>query len=126
MLRNEDVAKINSKTQIALEYAYRLRARTNCSVFWIHADNEARFSEDYGKIAKEAGLCLDQKGNELLHDVCRWISQQNNWLLVLDNADNLDMFKASRTSTTPPESTLNLPELCQFIPSGDTGKVLWT
>ncbi len=120
------MTKINSKTQIALEYAYRLRAQTNCSVFWIHADNEARFSQDYGKIATEAGLFLDRKGDELLQDVCRWISQQHNWLLILDNADNLDMFKASRTSITRPEATLNSPELYRFIPTGDTGSVLWT
>ena len=41
-----------SKSQIALEYAYRLKDRcAERSVFWIHASNTARFVESYKRIA---------------------------------------------------------------------------
>ena len=55
-----------SKTQIALEYAYRRQKITSCSVFWIHADSEARFTQDYTNLAKITGLSPDLKGEDLL------------------------------------------------------------
>ena len=45
------------KSQIAIEYAYRLRERSpTISVFWVHASNVARFEQSYRDIAVTAKL----------------------------------------------------------------------
>ncbi|KAK5988409.1 hypothetical protein PT974_12563 [Cladobotryum mycophilum] len=46
----------SGKTQIALDYAYRQFQDQSCSVFWVHADSEATFMQDYKTIAKTLGL----------------------------------------------------------------------
>ncbi|KAF4616252.1 hypothetical protein G7Y89_g15154 [Cudoniella acicularis] len=112
------------KTQIALEYAYRYQDQSSCSIFWVHADSEARFTQDYSEIAKIAGLSADLKGQDLLRAVQKWIEQQTNWLLVLDNADDLKIFK--KTHTTSQGRSLQNPELLKFIPKAQSGTVIWT
>ncbi|KAL5330889.1 hypothetical protein ACEPPN_000414 [Leptodophora sp. 'Broadleaf-Isolate-01'] len=111
------------KTQIALEYACR-QDKTSCSVFWVHADSEATFTLDYTKIARVAGISPDLKGEDLLRAVQQWIEQQTDWLLVLDNADDLRIFKTtySHSQIQPPAS----PNLLRFVPKSPTGTILWT
>ncbi|KAK2047238.1 hypothetical protein LZ31DRAFT_582946 [Colletotrichum somersetense] len=63
--RNEDIIIRPSifsthglgKTQVALEFAYR-RAENDvgCSIFWVHADTEAIFAQDFALIGRNAGL----------------------------------------------------------------------
>ena len=114
-----------SKTQIALEYAYRRQEATSCSIFWVHADSEARFTEDYSEIAKRANLSPDLKGEDLLRAVQQWIEQQNSWLLILDNVDELRIFKKSSDRQVKNEQ-LPSPSLLQFVPKGSNGAVIWT
>jgi tetratricopeptide (TPR) repeat protein len=113
-----------SKTQIALEYAYRRRNITSCSVFWIHADSEARFTQDYTNLAKIASLPPDLKGEDLLFAIKQWIELQTNWVLVLDNADDLKLFKKPYSATL--EQQLYTPDLLQFVPRTQTKTILWT
>ena len=113
-----------SKTQIALEYAYRRRKITSCSVFWIHADSEARFTQDYTNLAKIASLPPDLKGEDLLIAVKQWIELQTNWVLVLDNADDLKLFKKPYSATL--EQQPYTPDLLQFVPRTQTETILWT
>ncbi|KAH6714712.1 P-loop containing nucleoside triphosphate hydrolase protein [Leptodontidium sp. MPI-SDFR-AT-0119] len=112
------------KTQIALEYACRRQDKTSCSVFWVHADSEATFTLDYTKIARVVGISPDLKGEDLLRAVQQWIEQQTDWLLVLDNADDLRIFKTtySHSQIQPPAS----PNLLRFVPKSPTGSILWT
>ncbi len=112
------------KTQVALEYTYRRQEKTSCSIFWIHADSEARFTQGYNNLAKIAGLSPDLKGGDLLSVVKQWIEHQENWLLILDNADDLGIFKG--TSSTTQEHQAQYPELLRFVPKGQTGTVIWT
>lgn len=63
------ILTLASKTQIALEYAYRRQAETSCSIFWVHADSEATFTLDYTEIARVAGLSPDLKGEDLLRAI---------------------------------------------------------
>ena len=114
-----------SKTQIALEYAYRRQESTSCSIFWVHADSEARFNEDYSEIAKLANLPLDLKGEDLLRTVQQWIEQQTSWLLILDNVDELRVFKKSSDRQVDKEQ-LPSPALLRFVPKGPNGTVIWT
>ncbi|KAG0650465.1 Kinesin light chain [Hyphodiscus hymeniophilus] len=113
------------KTQIALEFAYRCQEQTKISVFWVHADSEARFRKDYTDIGKMAGLSQDLKGDDLIRAVQQWIEQQTNWLLILDNADDLRIFKALYPLPEDDQSHY-CPELHQYVPNTRTGKVIWT
>ncbi|KAI9762477.1 MAG: hypothetical protein M1840_001237 [Geoglossum simile] len=112
------------KTQIALEYAHRRRESTSCSVFWVHASNAARFSQSYAEIAKLAELPLDVREEELLNAVRLWIERQDNWLLVLDNADYLPLFKTHADHLGLGDAHRH--ELLRFVPRGRTGTILWT
>ncbi|KAL5344298.1 hypothetical protein ACLOAV_010727 [Pseudogymnoascus australis] len=111
------------KTQMALEYTYRWQQETSGSVFWVRGDTEASFSQSYSEIAKEAGISLDLKGEDLLLAVQRWIEQLPNWLIVLDNVDDLRIFKKvyGHQDTDPSPN----PELLRFVPRKN-GIVLWT
>ncbi len=107
------------KTQIALEFAYRRCHDPACSVFWVHADNETTFIQDYQSIAKGLGLADTLNGEELLTAVRLQIEADPCWLLVLDNADDLGLFGVGRQS--PEQASLRA-----FIPRGPAGTVLWT
>ncbi|KFY92169.1 hypothetical protein V500_04277, partial [Pseudogymnoascus sp. VKM F-4518 (FW-2643)] len=111
------------KTQIALEYTYCWQQETSGSVFWVRGDTEASFSQSYSEIAKEAGISLDLKGEDLLLAVQKWIEQLPNWLVVLDNVDDLRIFKKvnGHQSIGPSPD----PELLRFVPRKN-GIVLWT
>jgi hypothetical protein len=114
----------SSKTQIALEYAYRRQDQTSCSVFWVQADSEARFTQGYSDLAKIAKISPDLKGEDLLSTMKQWIEHQENWLLILDNADDLGIFK--RTYSAFQEHQVQNPELLRFVPKSQTGTILWT
>src|SRR5262245_20271429 len=90
---------LRRKTQIALDYAYRRCDEPSCCVLWVHADNEATFSQDYKKIAAKLGVDQDLEGEKLLEAVKQCIEAQPQWLLILDNADNLCLFGVGEAAT---------------------------
>ncbi|CAI7593615.1 unnamed protein product [Penicillium palitans] len=114
----------SGKTQVALELAWRQSQSKDpvCSVFWVHADNQATFAQDYKAIAGKLGLPNDLDGEKLLTAVRDRIESQPRWLLVLDNADDLAVFGVSRGG----ESAEKPPSLASYVPKGASGKVLWT
>ena len=116
----------HSKTQIALEYAYRYQEKTGCSIFWVRSDNEANFTKNYSDIARLANLSAELKGVDLLYAVKRWIEEQRRWLIVFDNADNLNIFKPARASHQLHEDKTPSPELLQFVPKSSNGTAIWT
>ncbi|KAL8367322.1 hypothetical protein RB595_009171 [Gaeumannomyces hyphopodioides] len=121
----------SGKTQIALEYAYRRWHSAPCSVFWVHADNEATFSQDYQLIAKKLGVPANLQGDELLAEVRARIEAEPSWVLVLDNVDNIGLFGAGRRkpaaqSGEQPHRADHAPNLHNLVPGGPIGTVLWT
>ncbi|CCF38661.1 hypothetical protein CH063_01956 [Colletotrichum higginsianum] len=110
----------------ALEFAYSRFHQTNCAVYWVHADNEATFTQDYEALARKAGL--DKKGKELLHAVRGWIEAQPRWLLVVDNADDISIFGVGSDTASASDNRTSTQETClyDFIPRGPVGTVLWT
>ncbi|KAK6605152.1 TPR domain-containing protein [Botrytis cinerea] len=102
------------KTQIALEYAYRCRDKNSSSIFWIRADSEATFVQDYSDLAKIARLSSDLKAEDLLNAVKQWIENQKDWVLILDNADDLRIFKESYSTSENKQA--DDPKLLRFIP----------
>ena len=52
------------------------------------------------------------------------MERQVNWLLILDNADDLTIFKTVHPA--PKDRQVRCPELLQFVPMSQTGTVVWT
>jgi tetratricopeptide (TPR) repeat protein len=79
------------KTQLAVEYAYRYHQEYQ-TVLWAHADTTEALITSYTEIARL--LQLPQKDakeqEEIVQGVKDWLSNQQNWLLILDNADEPD------------------------------------
>jgi hypothetical protein len=83
------------KTQIALKFVYDHQVSYN-AIFWICADSETKLTEGYSEIAMllglEASKLTDQ--GEIVKEVRRWLrSNTDTWLMVFDNADDLEVLK---------------------------------
>ncbi|HEY7355236.1 MAG TPA: helix-turn-helix transcriptional regulator, partial [Ktedonobacterales bacterium] len=78
------------KTQMALEYAYR-SAQDYQAVFWLRADSRDALAAGFLEIAHALNLPeRDERDQAIMVAAIRgWFSQHTNWLLILDNADDL-------------------------------------
>jgi tetratricopeptide (TPR) repeat protein len=89
-------------------------------VLWVHADTEATFSQDYKAIAQKLRINANSLSEEDLFEAVRdGIDALPNWVLIVDNADDLKIFGVGQTA-------LEAQSLFQFIPRASTGTVLWT
>ncbi len=96
------------KTQTTIEYAYRFRERYG-QVLWAKADTYETLFQDYVAIAQLLQLPEQhlQDQPQIVEAVKRWLREQRQWLLILDNADDLTMVR-------------------DFLPSGGKGHLLLT
>jgi tetratricopeptide (TPR) repeat protein/DNA-binding XRE family transcriptional regulator len=80
------------KTQTALEYAYRYRNEYQ-AVFWVRADTRETLVSDLAAIADLLHLAgaNEQDQSRVVEAVQRWLSEHDGWLLILDNADDLEL-----------------------------------
>ncbi|KAJ5560226.1 hypothetical protein N7513_002625 [Penicillium frequentans] len=105
------------KTQIALELAYQVREGSTHSIFWIPATSIEAVEQAFMSINEWLGLpsgpSIDVKSQ-----VKTYLSSQevDPWLLVIDNADDADMWISSHT----------LPALKDFLPQCYKGFILFT
>jgi tetratricopeptide (TPR) repeat protein len=78
------------KTQVALEYAYRY-AQDYQAVFWLRADNRAALVAGFLEMAQALQLPERDERDPIsvVTAVKGWCGQQTDWLLILDNADDL-------------------------------------
>ncbi|MBW4652444.1 MAG: tetratricopeptide repeat protein [Kaiparowitsia implicata GSE-PSE-MK54-09C] len=78
------------KTQMAIEYIYRHRADYEV-VLWVRAEQAGEFSSGLVEVAKALALPISQEQDEtlIISAVKSWLKQHQNWLLVIDNADDL-------------------------------------
>ncbi|CAH0021545.1 unnamed protein product [Clonostachys rhizophaga] len=111
----------SGKTQIALQYAYQRWDARDCSVFWVHADMEATFIQDYKTIARKLGLDDIENEENLMEAVRDKIESLESWVLVADNTDDIKVF-------LPGQSSKKTANLIRYIPqsAGKSGTVLWT
>ncbi|WP_194757867.1 tetratricopeptide repeat protein [Priestia megaterium] len=79
------------KTQLATEFAYLYREEYDV-IFWVRAESPATIINDYQNFAKRMGLTysVDQDHNELIHTIQRWFQVNKNWLLILDNCNEIN------------------------------------
>ncbi len=123
---------LNRKSQIAIEYAYRLHKKSPAtSVFWVHANNTARFKQSYRHIASAAKIPgIEDPKADVLNLVFQWLGsdESGSWLLILDNADDTDLFFSPFISATAQTSAPNieLPCLSGYLPQTGTGSILVT
>jgi hypothetical protein len=82
------------KTQIAVEYAYNHRSQYT-AVFWVKAESRGTLLADFVSIAAALNLpSAVAKEQELaVAEVRRWLDADSGWLLILDNADDIDLAK---------------------------------
>ncbi|KAL7940621.1 P-loop containing nucleoside triphosphate hydrolase protein [Trichoderma barbatum] len=109
----------SGKTQIALDYAYRRSNDNKCCVFWVHADSEVTFTTDYKIIGKKLRVDERLDGSDLLDAVRSSIEAQSRWVIILDNADNLELFGVGCVEGAN-------ESLSRYIPRGSQGTILWT
>jgi tetratricopeptide (TPR) repeat protein len=83
------------KTQIAIEYAYRYSNDYQVGL-WVRADTPQLLISDFVVVAGLLNLPEKdvQVQNKAVEAVKRWLKEHRNWLLILDNADDLEMVSA--------------------------------
>ncbi len=96
------------KTQLAIEYAYRYREEYR-AIFWMRAASYDTLISDYVALAKLVELpgSDNQDQTQIVTAAKRWLTHHKNWLLILDNADELSL-------------------IVDFIPEGNSGYLLLT
>ena len=122
---------IDSKSQIAIQYCYKYKSEQPGShVFWVHCGSVARFDQGYKEIARKLKLPgLHDPAIDVVKSVYDWLSDDDNgsWLLVLDNADDQEMFfKSSARLTSHDALQQQLGPLAQFLPRSIHGSTLIT
>ncbi|KAF2017327.1 TPR-like protein [Aaosphaeria arxii CBS 175.79] len=85
------------KTQIALQYANRHRDLYK-TILWVSADNVINMGQSFREIAKLLGLSQTEQEIQdtqgCMLKVKNWLSEASDpWILIFDNADNLDVLR---------------------------------
>jgi tetratricopeptide (TPR) repeat protein len=80
------------KTQLATEYAYRYRHEYK-AVLWVRAEAQETLITSYSVLATLLNLPeRDAQEQEItIQAVKTWLQTHHDWLLILDNADDLDL-----------------------------------
>ncbi len=78
------------KTQVAVEYAYRYREEYQ-TVLWVGGDSHEALNT--GFIALATALTLPERNerdqHRIIEAVQRWFRSHSNWLLIVDNVENV-------------------------------------
>jgi len=96
------------KTQLALEYAYRYQ-KSYHDIFWASADTEEALMASYVRFAEMLHLPEAEEAdqNKVKEAIRRWLRAYTNWLLIIDNIEDLHL-------------------LPSFVPENRQGAVLLT
>ncbi|PYH43058.1 FabD/lysophospholipase-like protein [Aspergillus saccharolyticus JOP 1030-1] len=109
------------KTQLILELAHRVRKQY--AVFWIPVNSLANLQTAFQKVAEKLRLpgCTD-KGANTIELVQAFLSDESigQWLLVLDNADVIDLW------TSPITAEAGGKRLLDYMPQSRHGTIIWT
>ncbi|KAK7416538.1 hypothetical protein QQX98_005142 [Neonectria punicea] len=84
------------KSQVAIQFAYDIHHTSpQTSVFWVYASSKPRFEEAYRTIADTVRLPRrNDPSVDVLALVRDWLQKEEAgpWLMVLDNADDVNLF----------------------------------
>jgi NB-ARC domain len=110
------------KSQLAIEYAYRVRQRSpDTWVFWVHASNSARLEAAFSDIAENVGLSSQPDAAvDALQLVRRWLCNKANgrWLMIVDNVDTDVVIEVQKEKEKV--------SLASLLPQTDHGAILIT
>jgi tetratricopeptide (TPR) repeat protein len=76
------------KTETALAYTYSYKDYYR-SIFWINGINQASLLSGFQQIASIIGLETTGSSTEPAESVLAWLQGHENWLLVIDNLDDI-------------------------------------
>lgn len=111
------------KTQIALEFAFTLQELSPAhSVFWVQASDTPSFEKSYREIGSKLNISgFDDPKADIKTLVKERLSAQESgkWLMIVDNADELNLFYNSTNNST---SLL----LSKYLPFNTRGAILFT
>ena len=101
------------------------------SVFWVNANNTARFLQSYRNIAYAAKLPeVDDPEVDILDLVLRWLDSDKSgcWFMILDNADSTAPFFGPRDKPKfgGSDSTSDPQPLAAYLPTNQRGSLLIT
>ena len=80
------------KTQTAVEFAYRHKENYS-QILWVKAESQQSLTSDFAQLATMLNLAEQkaQDQEEVIKAVQRWLQQHDQWLLIFDNADELNL-----------------------------------
>ncbi|KAF5682097.1 acyl transferase acyl hydrolase lysophospholipase [Fusarium denticulatum] len=107
------------KTQVALHMAYWAKGHEeDCSVFWIPAFSMAGFEQECAQLVKKLDISCSE-GEDAKEVVKRHLSsgRVKRWFMVVDNADDIDILRFSRSSDKG---------IFNFLPHHANGRILIT
>ncbi|OCL04339.1 hypothetical protein AOQ84DRAFT_324569, partial [Glonium stellatum] len=116
------------KSQIAINYCYDFKEQhPEAQVFWVHASSIPRFRQAYTDIARRLLIPgWNDPKVDALQLVYEHLTDEDNcrWLLVLDNADDTEVFFPSAGSKpkTPGEPS----GIARYLPHNSRGSILIT
>jgi tetratricopeptide (TPR) repeat protein len=119
------------KTQLVLELLFRTKCKhANCTIIWIPATNSESLHQAYLEVAQQLGIPgWEDDEQDVKRLVQEYLSKESTgrWLLVFDNADNIDMWIAK---VSGPESGLRhgqgFRSLIDYLPKSKQGAILFT
>jgi hypothetical protein len=101
----------------------------------VHASTTERFREGYRTIAERVKLPgWDQPDKDILKLVFNWLCDESNgnWVIIIDNADDVEVFTHSLASSERSVSSTAQAEsdttryLVEFLPQSPNGSILIT
>jgi tetratricopeptide (TPR) repeat protein len=100
-------------------------------IFWVHAGDSTRFEQSYRSIANMAKLPgADDPKTDILGLVYRWLENdiRGDWLMILDNADDADVFFTQHDLRIPQrrDSIGRASSLSSYLPQSSGGLILIT
>ncbi|CUS07625.1 unnamed protein product, partial [Tuber aestivum] len=109
----------SGKTQIALEYVYRLASKSDSDVFWVQGSGVVKFIEGFRAVAEYVRILpasAEGDQEQFLASIKRWFEgpDSGDWVLVIDNADNEEDFIG------------NNGPISKFLPQGQRGTLIFT
>jgi NB-ARC domain/Tetratricopeptide repeat len=115
------------KTQIALEAAFRIRdEHPDSSVFWISAVNASSFDAGFLEVCRQLKMPgINENKADVKSLAKAYLSQESaeRWLLIIDNADDLDMLYKSLKEN---DGSVSSPALADYLPFSRKGSILFT
>ena len=109
------------KSQIAIEYAHRFwQSHPQRHVFWVYAASNSTFMQACHDIARSLKLpACDEPQTDPCELVSKWLSEDDHsWLMILDNADNAELFFPSAESDLPHATfTQTQSPLSDYLPN---------